>query len=259
MIKLCGTLLCKPLKIIFKLCITKSEFPSECKKATLIPVHKTSEKRHTSLKNYTPNSLLPVVGKMFERIIYNNMFEYFTSSNLVWPNQSGFKPDDSCINQLLSITNEIYHSLDNCFEIRGAFLDISKTFYKLWHDGLILEFWTFIIMEYLEISYSLSKVFLKIVNKELSWMVKLHLGLMYKLVLLKAILGPIFFLIYINDLLDNLSSNPKLFEHDKPLFSVVLDENLTAKDIMTTYKKYVSGFINGNWASTLIFKSKHKS
>ena len=77
-------------------------------------------------------------------------------------------------------------------------------------------------------------------------MVKLHLGLMYRLVLLKAILGPIFFLIYIYDLLDNLSSNPKLFEHDKPLFSVVLDKNLTAKDIMTTYKKYISGFINGN-------------
>ena len=92
-----------------------------------------------SLKNYRPISLLPVFGKIFERIIYNHIFEYLTTNKLISDNQSDFKPDDPCVNQLLSITHEIYHLLDNGLEVRGAFLDISKAFDKVWHEGLILK------------------------------------------------------------------------------------------------------------------------
>ena len=52
------------------------------------------------------------------------------------PNQSGFKPGDSCINQLLSVTHEIYLSFDNEFEVRYVFLDIPKVFDKVWHEGI---------------------------------------------------------------------------------------------------------------------------
>ena len=60
------------------------------------------------------------------------MFSFFLANNLLAPNQSGFKPGDSCINQLLSITHEIYSSFDNGFEVRSVFLDISKAFNKVW-------------------------------------------------------------------------------------------------------------------------------
>ena len=63
---------------------------------------------------------------MFERTIYNNIFEYLTNNKLISDNQSDFKPGDCCVNQLFSITHEIYHSLDNGLEVRGVFLDISK-------------------------------------------------------------------------------------------------------------------------------------
>ena len=59
------------------------------------------------LKNYRPVSLLPFCGKIFERLIFNEMFSFLLANNLLTPNQSGFKPGDSCINQLLSITHEI--------------------------------------------------------------------------------------------------------------------------------------------------------
>ena len=62
-----------------------------------------------------------------------------TSNNLISPNQSGFKPGYSYINQLLSITHEIYKSLDDGLEVRGVFLDISKAFDKVWHEGLIFK------------------------------------------------------------------------------------------------------------------------
>ena len=110
MIKICGKSLCKPLEMIFKSCIKKGEYPSEWKKANVVPVHKKGDKQ--LLKNYRPISLLPIFGKIFERIIYNNIFEYLTTNKLISDNQSGFKPGDSCVNQLLSITHEIYHSLD---------------------------------------------------------------------------------------------------------------------------------------------------
>ena len=52
------------------------------------------------------------------------MLNFFIENELISPNQSGFKPRDSCINQLLAITHEIYKSFDDGFEVRGVFLDI---------------------------------------------------------------------------------------------------------------------------------------
>ena len=49
------------------------------------------------------------------------MFEYFIQNDLISPCQSGFKPGDSCTNQLISITHEIYQSFDDGFEVRGVF------------------------------------------------------------------------------------------------------------------------------------------
>ena len=67
------------------------------------------------------------------------MHEYFIENKLISSSQSGFNVRDSCINQLLSITIDIYQSFDNGFEVRGAFLDISKAFDKVWHKDLIYK------------------------------------------------------------------------------------------------------------------------
>ena len=67
------------------------------------------------------------------------MHSFFIENDLISANQSGFKQHDSCINQLLSITHEIYQSLDQHYEVRGVFLDISKAFDKVWHKGLLFK------------------------------------------------------------------------------------------------------------------------
>ena len=136
-IKICGKSLCKPLQIILKSCIIKGEYPFESRKANVVPVHKKGDKQ--SLKNYRPISLLPIFGKVFERIIYNNIFKYLTTNKLISDNQSGFKPGNSWVNQLLSITQEIFHSLDNGLKVRGVFLDVPKALDKVSHKGLILK------------------------------------------------------------------------------------------------------------------------
>ena len=69
------------------------------------------------------------------------MFGFFLDKGLISANQSGFKPGDSWINQLSSITDNIYKSFANGYEVRGVFLDISKAFDKVWHDGQISRKW----------------------------------------------------------------------------------------------------------------------
>ena len=85
--------------------------------------------------------LLPMFGKMFERVIYNSLFNYFQSNRLFTPSQSGFLPGDLCIAQLLSIIHEIQTAFDEnpTVDVRGVFLDISKAFDKVWHDGIIFK------------------------------------------------------------------------------------------------------------------------
>ena len=83
-------------------------------------------------------SLLPIASKIFEKAIYHNLLNYIERENLLNINQSGFRANDSCINQLISITHEIYRAF-NCnpsLEVRGIFLDLSKAFDKVWHQGL---------------------------------------------------------------------------------------------------------------------------
>ena len=76
---------------------------------------------------------------MLEQIIYNKTFEPFFENKLISHNQSGFNPGNSCINQLLYLTHNIYQSLDNDLETRGVFLDMSKAFDKVWHEGLLFK------------------------------------------------------------------------------------------------------------------------
>ena len=67
------------------------------------------------------------------------MFEFFVEKKLISSSQCDFKPSDYCINQLLSITHEIYSSFDECLEVRSVLLDISKAFDKVWHDDIVFK------------------------------------------------------------------------------------------------------------------------
>ena len=180
-------------------------------------------------------SLLPICGKIFERLIYNSLFEFFIASEANSSNQSGFKPGDSCINQLLSITHEIYKSFDDGYEVRGVFLDISKAFDKVWHNGLIYK------LKQNGVSGDLLNLIIDFLDARKQRVV-LN-GQYSSWAIVKAgypqgsILGSRFFVIFINDLSVNFISNPKLFADDTSLFSVVQDITLSAKNLNDDLKK----------------------
>ena len=103
------------------------------KKENIVQVHKKSSKQ--LVNNYHPVSLLPICSKKFEKVIFDSIFNFMIQNNLLNSCQSGFKPNDSCINQLISITHNIYRAFDAnpSLELRGVFLDLSKAFDKVWH------------------------------------------------------------------------------------------------------------------------------
>ena len=90
-------------------------------------------------KKLSSSSLLPACGKVFERLLYSNMFSLFSENDLISPKQSGFRPSDSCTNQLLSIAHDILSAFDDGHEVRGVFFNISKAFDRVWHEGLLFK------------------------------------------------------------------------------------------------------------------------
>jgi len=214
MLKICPKEVARPLYLIFKKCLELGSFPSSWKYANVQPVHKKNCRQDKS--NYRPISLLCICSKIFEKIVFDGMYKFFVENNLLSPNQSGFRPGDSTINQLLAITTEIHNAFENRQETRAAFLDISKAFDKVWHPGLIF------------------KLKQNGINGNLLNMLEHYLSDRKQRVILNGIespwesiisgvpqgsvLGPLLFLIYINDLTQNISANIKLFADDSSLF-----------------------------------------
>ena len=166
------------------------------------------------------------------------MFTFFINYKLISSNQSGFKLVDSCINQLLSITHDIYESFNLGLEVRSVFYDISKVFDKVWHDGIIYKLTRNVIpvnLLNLEDFFKWKKT-TRSPQRQVSTWKNANAGVPQG-----SILGPLLFFIYINDLTEGLTTNVKLFADDTSLFSFVHDTQTSANNLNKDFK------IINNW------------
>ena len=221
LIKICDETLISPLLNIFSVAQETQTFPSSWKKGNIIPCYKKGDK--SLVKNYRPVSLLPILSKIFEKCIYDKLYNHFEANKLFTESQSGFRRGDSCISQLLAIVHDIYKSFDAnpSVDMRGIFLDISKAFDRVWHEGLLFKLQAYgingpllgLIKDFL--SDRLQRV---VINGQASSWEEVLAGVPQG-----SILGPLLFLIYINDLPENIESGVKVFADDTSIFSKVLD------------------------------------
>ena len=229
MVKFCDSALVLPLKLIFCNCLSRGVFPVMWKSANVVPVHKKNGKNIK--ENYRPISLLPIFGKILEKLIFDSMYSHLTKNNLLSANQSGFRQGDSTINQLISITHLIYSSFDcnPTLDVRSVYLDISKAFDRVWHTGLLFKLRRCGISGNL---YNLLQSFLSnrqqrtVLNGKSSAWGNISAGVPQG-----SVLGPLMFLVYINDLTKDLKCTVKLFADDTSIFTIVRDPNVAAIDL----------------------------
>ena len=213
-LKEAGVSIVPSLSRLIKMSLNLSKTPTLWKRAHVLPLFKKGIK--ADVNNYRPVSILCCASKILEKIIFKNVYNYFRDNNLLTPHQSGFQPGDSTVHQLSYLYHKFCEALDQKKEIRLVFCDISKAFDRVWHEGII---------------FKLRKLGIK--GPLLTWFED-YLGNGYQTVivrgqnskwgLLKAgvpqgsVLGPLLFLVYINDIVEGLNCEIKLFADDTTIY-----------------------------------------
>ena len=212
---------------IFNFSLRVGVYPSQWKEANITPVHKSGPRK--KIENYRPISLLCVISKVMERLVYNKLYLYLVSNNLLTSKNAGFKKNNSTITQLVALCHKIYLGLEEHKCVSMVFLDASKAFDKVWHVGLIYKLKQLGIVDDLLTwfqSYLSNRRQRVVVEGETSTWSKVETGVPQG-----SILGPLLFLIYTNDIVQNIHNDIYLYADDTSLLSISSDIELAAKDI----------------------------
>ncbi|GBO07200.1 RNA-directed DNA polymerase from mobile element jockey [Araneus ventricosus] len=133
---------------IFNKCLILQHFPDAWKIAHVLMFPKPNQNRkHPG--SYRPISLLSNIGKLYEKILLKRLNDHCYSNNIIPDEQFGFRDKHSCTHQLLRVTNKIVEGFNIKHYTRGVFLDVSKAFDRMWHNGLIVKLINYQFPDYL--------------------------------------------------------------------------------------------------------------
>ena len=251
LVKWAGSALSQNLSIIFNLAMETGVFPQLLKNAKVIPVHKGDSKMITS--NYRPISLLPIFGKMFEKIIYIRVMSFVEKYNIIYEKQYGFQPGKATEHAVIDIQDNVLDSLEKKENPCCVFLDFAKAFDTVNHDILLAKLHHYGIRgsaHNLIKSYLTDREQCVQLNDALSDMDTISHGVPQG-----SILGPLFFLLYINDIAQSSDILTfYLFADDTAIF--YSHKNIsTLEEVLNRELVHVSNWLIANKLSLNIKKS----
>jgi hypothetical protein len=224
----------KVLTRIFNKSLELAKFPLIWKRANVLPIYKKAETFFTI--NYRPVSLLSILAKVFEKIVFKYLYNYFRTHFLISVWQSGFLPGSSTITQLVELHDQFCKAMNSGKEIRVVFLDISKAFDRVWHKGLLLKLRscgiTGRLLDWLK-DYLTDRQQRVIINGEHSEWGNINAGVPQG-----SVLGPLLFLIFINDITHVIEKcKIRLFADDTCLVIEIDDPTVQAIELNNDLEK----------------------
>jgi Reverse transcriptase (RNA-dependent DNA polymerase) len=206
-----------PLTILFNKSMVERSVPDDWSTANVSPIFKKGDR--SSTENYRPISLISLIGKTVESIIRDEMVNYLEAANLISDTQHGFRKGRSCLINMLTILDTITNNIDLGIDVDVVFLDFAKAFDKVPHERLLKKMEaqgiTGDLLRWIRnwLTHRRQRV---VINGEFSQWNSVASGVPQG-----SILGPILFLIYINELEQNLTNTVIKFADDTKVYGCV--------------------------------------
>ena len=223
------------LVYLFNLSFATNTFPNRWKRATIIPLYKGGDK--TEVGNYRPVSLLPLPGKLLERVAQGNLMSFLNEHQVISDKQGGFRRGFSTSSSIAGLTNMFFNSKNAGLTSLAAFIDLRKAFDTVNHEILLKKMYNYGIrgvnLDWCS-NYLTNRVQQTLANGSLSDELYVRCGVPQG-----SVLGPLFFILYINDLQAAVNeSSIQLYADD----TVIYDSGKSAIEIATKLQPALNKF-----------------